>query len=121
MGAAENAETEKEPTMHVEVSQDAEGIEAGSTPSLTCQFSEPGHIVWLSPGRNLTFVKESKEKVRLDLKPARRQDTGNYTCRAQTESGKLVDKTIGIRVIGEDTKLIKFIALKRKLFTFQFY
>lgn len=99
LGAAENAETEKEPTMHVEVSQDAEGIEAGSTPSLTCQFSEPGHIVWLSPGRNLTFVKESKEKVRLDLKPARRQDTGNYTCRAQTESGKLVDKTIGIRVI----------------------
>ena len=93
--------SQNEPSLTIEISQDAEGIEAGSTPSLICRLSEPGQILWLSPGRTLTVVKESKKIGRLDLKQARRQDTGNYTCKAKTDSGKSLDKTVHIRVIGK--------------------
>ena len=101
MGTSEITGSQSEPWLEIEVSQDAEGIEAGSHPSLICRMSEPGQLVWLSPGRNLTIVRELKQIVRLDLKPARRSDTGNYTCRAKTDSGKSLEKTIQIRVIGE--------------------
>lgn len=82
------------------VSQDREGIEAGSTPSLICKTSGPVSSLWWSfKEKNLTSVRESDGTERFDLKKATREDSGNYTCNA-VFSEKQIKKTIHIRVIG---------------------
>lgn len=80
-------------------SQDVEGIEAGSTPSLLCKLNVPGHVWWSTEGRNLT-TKELENSRRLDIKKASRNDTGDYKCSAQTIDGESLEKNIHIRVIG---------------------
>lgn len=87
--------------LEIESSQKIDGIEAGSTPSLTCKLSEPGQIWWETKNKNLTTIRESDHKVRLDLKKISRNDNGNYSCIAKTNSGKHLDKTISIHVIGK--------------------
>lgn len=86
-------------SLEIESSQKIDGIEAGSTPSLTCKLSEPGQIWWKTKDKNLTTVRESDYRARLDLKKISRSDRGNYTCIAQTNGGKQLEKTISIRVI----------------------
>lgn len=87
-------------TLEIESSQKIDGIEAGSTPSLTCKLSEPGQIWWRTKGKNLTTIRESDYRARLDLKKVNRDDRGNYTCTAQTNGGEHLEKVINIRVIG---------------------
>lgn len=88
-------------SLEITSSQDIDGIEAGSTPSLICRLSEPGTIFWIAKGKNLTTIRESEFRGRLDIKQASRNDSGDYTCMASTNSGESLDKTIRIRVIGK--------------------
>ena len=88
-------------SIDITVSQDPQGVEAGSTPHLMCRTTEPaGHMWWSAKGKNLTSVKEPEFVERFDLKKASRQDSGNYTCNAMIKD-RHVKKTIYIRVIGE--------------------
>lgn len=100
LNALENTESKNEVTIDIAVSQDPNGIEAGSTPLLECRTSESSHIWWAHGGRNLTTIKESEQYGRADIKFAKRNDTGNYTCYAQTISGKVLEKTIHVEIIG---------------------
>ncbi|XP_044012009.1 tyrosine-protein phosphatase 69D isoform X2 [Aphidius gifuensis] len=86
-------------SLEIESSQKIDGIEAGSTPSLTCKLSEPGQIWWKTKDKNLTTIRESDYRVRLDLKKISRNDKGNYSCIAKTNGGKYLEKTISIHVI----------------------
>lgn len=93
--------TEKRTTsLEIQSSQDIEGIEAGSTPSLLCKLNVPGHVWWSTDGRNLTTIKDLEYAGRLDIKKASRNDTGDYKCSAQTIDGESLEKNIHIRVIG---------------------
>ncbi|XP_033338390.2 protein tyrosine phosphatase 69D isoform X1 [Megalopta genalis] len=85
--------------LEITASQDLEGIEAGSTPSLICKLNVPGQIWWTSNGKNLTTIKDYDAGGRLDIKQANRNDTGDYKCMAQTMDGKLLEKGIHIRII----------------------
>lgn len=87
--------------LEITASQDLEGIEAGSTPSLICKLSVPGQIWWTSNGKNLTTIKDFDSGGRLDIKQANRNDTGDYKCIAQTVEGEILEKDIHIRVIGK--------------------
>lgn len=95
-------ETRPERTASLEIksSQDMEGIEAGSTPSLICRLNVPGQVWWSTGGRNLTTIKDFESGGRLDIKKASRNDTGDYKCVAQTAEGEMLEKDIHIRVIG---------------------
>lgn len=95
--------TERTASLKIRSSQDMEGIEAGSTPSLICTLNVPGQVWWSTDGRNLTTIKDFEFGGRLDIKKASRNDTGDYKCMAQTTEGELLEKNIHIRVIG--TKL----------------
>ncbi|XP_043249228.1 tyrosine-protein phosphatase 69D-like isoform X1 [Colletes gigas] len=86
-------------TLEITASQDLEGIEAGSTPSLICKLNVLGQIWWTSNGRNLTTIKDYESGGRLDIKQASRNDTGDYKCVAQTVDGELLEKDVHIRVI----------------------
>lgn len=88
-------------TLEIEVSQKIDGIEAGSTPNLLCRLSEPGQIWWQFKEKNVTTIKESEYRGRLDLMHSSRNDTGNYTCKALTNGGELLEKIIPIRIIGK--------------------
>lgn len=88
-------------TLEITASQDLEGIEAGSTPSLICRLNAPGQIWWASNGKNLTTIKDFESGGRLDIKQASRNDTGDYKCMAQTVGGELLEKDVHIRVIGK--------------------
>lgn len=93
-------ELKDENLLEITVSQDHEGIEAGSTPSLICKTFAPVSSVWWSfKEKNLTSIKESDSTERFDLKKATRQDSGNYSCNAII-SNKHIKKAIHIRVIG---------------------
>lgn len=87
--------------LEITASQDLEGIEAGSTPSLICKLNVPGQIWWTSNGKNLTTIKDYDSGGRLDIKQASRNDTGDYTCMAQTADEELLKKDVHIRVIGK--------------------
>ncbi|XP_024944758.1 tyrosine-protein phosphatase 69D isoform X2 [Cephus cinctus] len=91
--------TQKEVSLEISSSQDSQGIEAGSTPSLTCKLSEPGRVWWTANGKNLTTIKDSDLGGRLDIRKASRNDTGEYICMAQTAKGLYLQKSINIRVI----------------------
>lgn len=98
--------------LEITASQDLEGIEAGSTPSLICKLSVPGQIWWTSNGKNLTTIKDFDSGGRLDIKQANRNDTGDYKCIAQTVEGEILEKDVHIRVIepgrittGEDIRV----------------
>lgn len=92
--------------LEITASQDLEGIEAGSTPSLICKLNVPGQIWWTSNGKNLTTIKDFDSGGRLDIKQASRNDTGDYKCMAQTADGELLKKDVHIRVIGKYQLLI---------------
>ncbi|XP_058804465.1 tyrosine-protein phosphatase 69D isoform X2 [Phymastichus coffea] len=93
------ADDNKEAALEIGVSQDAKGVEAGSTPHLSCRILEPAsHVWWSVEGKNLTSVKENEFVERLDIKKATRQDSGNYTCNAII-SNVHVKKIVHIRVI----------------------
>lgn len=82
---------------------------AETTPSLICKLSEPGLITWYSEGRNLTTIRDSDystPKGRIDLRKAKRSDTGNYTCTAKTNGGDVLEKTVFVRIIGKICYLI---------------
>lgn len=87
--------------LEITASQDLEGIEAGSTPSLICKLNVPGQVSWTSNGKNLTTIKDFESGGRLDIKQASRNDTGDYKCVAQTAEGELLEKDVHIRVIGK--------------------
>lgn len=91
--------------MDIQSSQDINGIEAGSTPSLLCKLDVPGQVWWSSGGRNLTTIKDFEYGGRLDIKKASRNDTGDYKCSAQTADGELLEKDIHIEVIGNIPQL----------------
>lgn len=99
----ETTEQKNENPTNIEItaSQDLEGIEAGSTPSLTCKLNVPGHIWWARNGKNLTTIKDFESGGRLDIKQASRNDTGDYKCMAQTIEGEVTEKDVHIRIIGE--------------------
>ncbi|XP_043676393.1 tyrosine-protein phosphatase 69D-like [Vespula pensylvanica] len=90
---------EKIATLEITTSQDINGIEAGSTPSLTCKLSVPGQVWWTTKGNNLTTIKDFEHAGRFDIKKASRNDTGDYKCMARTTEGELLEKEIHIRVI----------------------
>lgn len=94
--------------LEITASQDLEGIEAGSTPSLICKLNVPGQIWWTSNGKNLTTIKDFDSGGRLDIKQASRNDTGDYKCMAQTADGELLKKDVHIRVIGKYQLLISY-------------
>lgn len=91
--------SERTASLEIRSSQDSEGIEAGSTPSLICKLNVPGQVWWSTDGRNLTTIKDF-EGGRLDIKKASRNDTGDYKCSAQTTDGEFLEQNIHIRVIG---------------------
>lgn len=91
---------ERTASLDIRSSQDMEGIEAGSTPSLVCKLNMPGQVWWSTGDRNLTTVKDFEHIGRLDIKKASRNDTGEYKCSALTADGESLEKTIHIRVIG---------------------
>jgi len=93
---------ERTASLDIRSSQNMEGIEAGSTPSLMCKLNVPGQVWWSTGDRNLTTVKVDFELTtgRLDIKKASRNDTGEYKCSALTADGESLEKTIHIRVIG---------------------
>lgn len=91
---------ERTASLEIRSSQDIEGIEAGSTPSLLCKLNVPGQVWWSTGGRNLTTIKDFEFMGRLDIKKASRNDTGEYKCSAKTSGGELLEKNIHIRVIG---------------------
>ncbi|KAG7207852.1 hypothetical protein KM043_009453 [Ampulex compressa] len=102
---------ERTNTLEITASQNVEGIEAGSTPSVICKLNVPGHIWWSLNGRNLTTIKDYELGGRLDIKKASRNDTGDYKCMALTMDGELLEKDVHIRVIepgkitdGEDVR-----------------
>ncbi|XP_057340259.1 tyrosine-protein phosphatase 69D-like isoform X1 [Microplitis mediator] len=97
----EVVETQNVPfaSIEIEASQQLDGIEAGSTPSFICKLSEPSHIWWTFSDKNVTTINESDYRARFDLKIASRKDSGNYTCKAKTYGGELLEKTISIRVV----------------------
>lgn len=86
-------------TLEITPSQDINGIEAGSTPSLTCKLNVPGQVWWTAKGNNLTTIKDFDHAGRLDIKKVSRKDTGDYKCMARTIEGELLEKEIHIRVI----------------------
>ncbi|XP_043266767.1 tyrosine-protein phosphatase 69D isoform X2 [Venturia canescens] len=89
-------------TLEIDSSQKIDGIEAGSTPFLICKLSEPGMITWNSDGRNITTIRDldySTPKGRIDLRQAKRNDTGNYTCTGKTNGGDFLQKTVFVRII----------------------
>ncbi|XP_035721716.1 tyrosine-protein phosphatase 69D-like [Vespa mandarinia] len=90
---------EKIATLEITTSQDIDGIEAGSTPSLTCKLNVPGQVWWTTKGNNLTTIKDFEHAGRFDIKKASRNDTGDYKCMARTIEGELLEKEIHIRVI----------------------
>ncbi|XP_012216219.1 tyrosine-protein phosphatase 69D isoform X2 [Linepithema humile] len=90
---------ERTASLEIRSSQDMEGIEAGSTPSLVCKLNVPGQVWWSTGDRNLTTVKDFEYIGRLDIKKASRNDTGEYKCSALTADGESLEKTIHIRVI----------------------
>jgi len=92
--------TERTASLDIRSSQDMEGIEAGSTPSLVCKLNVPGQVWWSTGDKNLTTVKDFEYIGRLDIKKASRNDTGEYKCSALTADGELLEKAIHIRVIG---------------------
>ncbi|XP_076237870.1 protein tyrosine phosphatase 69D [Calliopsis andreniformis] len=85
--------------LEITASQDLEGIEAGSTPSLICKLNVPGQIWWTRDGKNLTTITDFDLGGRLDIKQASRNDTGDYKCVAQTMEGEVLEKDVHIRVI----------------------
>ncbi|XP_050461822.1 tyrosine-protein phosphatase 69D [Cataglyphis hispanica] len=101
------SKTEKQiASLEIRSSQDIEGIEAGSTPSLVCKLNVPGQVWWSTGGRNLTTIKDLEiYSGRFDIKKASRNDTGDYKCSAQTADGESLEKNIHIRVI-EPGKII---------------
>ncbi|XP_014611442.1 PREDICTED: tyrosine-protein phosphatase 69D isoform X2 [Polistes canadensis] len=90
---------EKTATLEITISQDIDGIEADSTPSLTCKLNVPGQVWWTAKGNNLTTIKDFENAGRFDIKKASRNDTGDYKCMARTIEGELLEKEIHIRVI----------------------
>ncbi|XP_015176074.1 PREDICTED: tyrosine-protein phosphatase 69D [Polistes dominula] len=90
---------EKIATLEITISQDVDGIEADSTPSLTCKLNVPGQVWWTAKGNNLTTIKDFENAGRFDIKKASRNDTGDYKCMARTTQGELLEKEIHIRVI----------------------
>ncbi|XP_043501745.1 tyrosine-protein phosphatase 69D-like [Polistes fuscatus] len=90
---------EKTATLEITISQDIDGIEADSTPSLTCKLNVPGQVWWTAKGNNLTTIKDFENAGRFDIKKASRNDTGDYKCMARTTEGELLEKEIHIRVI----------------------
>ncbi|XP_020284869.1 tyrosine-protein phosphatase 69D [Pseudomyrmex gracilis] len=97
--AADRSKVEPTASLEIQSSQDIEGIEAGSTPSLLCKLDVPGQVWWSTGGRNLTTIKDFEYGGRLDIKKASRNDTGDYKCSAQTADGESLEKNIHIRVI----------------------
>lgn len=93
-------------SLEIKSSQDVEGIEAGSTPSLICRLNVPGQVWWSTGGRNLTTIKDFESGERLDIKKASRNDTGDYKCEALTAEGETLEKNIHIRVIGTKSYII---------------
>ena len=88
--------------IYIVVSQDATGIEAGSTPSLTCNAKTPSQIWWNREGVNLTTIRESDLKARLDILHAKREDSGNYTCHVKANDGSFEEnRNITIKIYGE--------------------
>lgn len=82
------------------------GIEAGSTPSLTCWVKLPSTISWTRDGIKLNSTTEQENKERLDIKNANRNDSGNYTCHAKSFDGDFeANKTIEIKVYGKVSSL----------------
>lgn len=98
---AESKTEKRIASLEIRSSQDIEGIEAGSTPSLVCKLNVPGQVWWSTGGRNLTTIKDLEiYSGRFDIKKASRNDTGDYKCSAQTADGESLEKNIHIRVIG---------------------
>ncbi|KAL0106185.1 hypothetical protein PUN28_016122 [Cardiocondyla obscurior] len=97
--AAAEPKPERTASLEIRSSQDIEGIEAGSTPSLLCKLNVLGQVWWSTDGRNLTTIKDFEYGGRLDIKKASRNDTGDYKCSAQTIDGEYLEKNIHIRVI----------------------
>ncbi|XP_032671027.1 tyrosine-protein phosphatase 69D isoform X2 [Odontomachus brunneus] len=95
---ATEPKAERTPLLQFKSSQNVDGIEADSTPSLECWLNVPGQVWWSTGDRNLTTVN-ANSSGRLDIKKASRNDTGDYKCMAQTADGKLLEKNIHIRVI----------------------
>jgi len=98
--AATDPKSERTASLDIRSSQDIEGIEAGSTPSLLCKLNVPGQVWWSTDGRNLTTIKDFEYGGRFDIKMASRNDTGDYKCSALTTDGEFLEKNIRIRVIG---------------------
>ncbi|KYN41587.1 Tyrosine-protein phosphatase 69D [Trachymyrmex septentrionalis] len=97
--AAAESKTERIASLEIRSSQDTEGIEAGSTPTLLCKLNVPGQVWWSTDGRNLSTINEFEYIGRFDIKKASRNDTGDYKCSAQTVDGEFLEKNIHIRVI----------------------
>ncbi|KYN14909.1 Tyrosine-protein phosphatase 69D, partial [Trachymyrmex cornetzi] len=97
--AAAESKTERTASLEIRSSQDTEGIEAGSTPTLLCKLNVPGQVWWSIDGRNLSTINEFDYIGRFDIKKASRNDTGDYKCCAQTVDGEFLEKNIHIRVI----------------------
>lgn len=105
---ATEPKNENPTTIEITASQDLEGIEAGSTPSVICKLNVPGQIWWTRNGKNLTTIKDFELGGRLDIKQASRNDTGDYKCIAQTIEGEVLEKDVYIRIIGKYQSLYSF-------------
>ncbi|XP_066594024.1 tyrosine-protein phosphatase 69D isoform X2 [Prorops nasuta] len=104
-------------TLNITVSQNNDGIEAGSTPSLMCKLNIPGFVWWSRNEKNLTTINDFDNHGRLDIKKANRNDTGNYTCNAKTNNGKFLKETIQIRII-EPGKIVPVQSVRAKVTTY---
>ncbi|XP_015520829.2 tyrosine-protein phosphatase 69D isoform X1 [Neodiprion lecontei] len=94
-----NESQETASPINITVSQPEEYIEAGTTPSLTCKSKVQGYVWWTKDGGNLTLPINSSDGSLWQIKKASGNDTGNYTCVAQTLAGNLHNETRYIRVV----------------------